>query len=284
MPILKNNHYMPRMLLKHWVTDDETKTREGVYVLDAEKEKTYFSTSKGKKAFSFAIKKDLYVPRIADKRILDLEKWFGSLENSLSKTITKIIADSHKPLFSNNIDLSKFVLAIFSIKHRSRFQIEKNRELLTNNPDILELVKCRPDNNLELILLENLMNSIEQDSRSLPNFEMVVMESIDTDLIFGDLPFLDNIADGFSFVPITCKHFIAIRNTTKESFYTKETCSRELTESINRSIASKSRYWIISNNRDQLLQYTKEFKQNQDVTARFKPAKFNMRGLIFKNS
>lgn len=281
MPEKKNNHYIPKLILKNWVTTN-SEDRKGVYVFDTEKNRSYFSVSHGKKGFSFAIGNDLYVPRIDEKRRVELEDWFGGLENTLDKTISKLNSGKKESLFTSQYELNKFVLALFSFKYRTRYVIEKHRKFLDENPDKLKLISGRADDNKELILLENIVNATTHDTIKLSNFEMIVMKSKNKSLIFGDMPFLGDAIDGFNFLPITNKIFIGFRSVSEESFYNILECDDELVESLNSAIASNSKYWIVADNISQIGKYEEELKNNIEKEPIYVPINFPMRGSTYK--
>jgi len=281
MPEKKNNHYIPRLILKNWITTNSDK-RKGVHVLDTVKNKRYFSSSEGKRGFSFAIGNDLYVPKIEGKRRVELEDWFGGLEATLAKTIVKLRSDKKESLFNSEQEMTKFVLALFSFRHRTKYVIDKHRKYLDENPDKLKLISGRADDNKELILLENIVNATKHDTIKLANFEIVVMKSKGTSLIMGDMPFLENVVNGFNFLPITNKIFIAFRSTSEKSFYNVEEPGDELIESLNFAIASNSRYWIVADNISQIAKYEQELKNNEDNEPTYTPMTFPMRGSVYK--
>lgn len=252
--------------------------------MDAEKNKKYFSESSGKKGFSFAIGKDLYVPKIANERRMELENWFGGLENTLARTIKKIKSEANKPLFESPMEMNKFVLALFSFKHRTKFVIEKNKELLSSNPYLKDQISGEADRDADLVILENIVNATTADYIRFPRFELVVMESKGDSLIYGDMPFLEEIVDGFNFLPVTNKIFLAFRKINEASFYYYETCEDELVDSLNFSIASNSVNWIIADNVQQINKYEDSFKENIDVSSKFVPIEFPIRGYLFKNT
>ena len=55
----KRNHFIPRFMIDYWV--DPTTPHKGVHVRDIKQRRTYVSTGKGSKPFSFAIANDLYI-------------------------------------------------------------------------------------------------------------------------------------------------------------------------------------------------------------------------------
>lgn len=281
MPIKQNNHFVPSLILKHWVTLNQD-NRKGVYVLDAEKNKKYFSESEGKKRFSFAIATDLYVPIIDGERRVELEDWFGGLEGVLDRTIRKLKSDKKGPLFDSNSEMTKFVLALLSFKHRSKYILEKNREYLEKNPSQIKLIGGEDQSNLKLSLLENIVNSTTYDLVKLSNFKMVVMKSKGDSLIIGDLPFIEDSIDGFNFLPLTNKIFIGIKSVIGKSYYEEGECDNKMVDSLNYAIASNSRYWMVADNIAQIEKYEEEFKNNLDSESIYIPIDFPMQGGRFK--
>lgn len=277
----KLNHYIPRLILKNWVTTND-ENRKGVYVFDTKKNKSYFSEAEGKRAFSFAIGNDLYVPKINDERRLELEDWFGGLENTSANAIRKIASNENEPLFSNRDETVKFAMALMSFKYRTKFVIEKMSSYLEENPEYLKLIRSRLDNNKELIILEHIVNATTHATLELSHFEMIAWKSNNKSLIFGDVPFLDNVADGYSFMPITNKIFISLRSIMGESRYTILECEDEMIHSLNLAIASNSVNWIIADNISQIEEYEPELKNNIDRGFVYTPLKFPMRGSTFR--
>jgi hypothetical protein len=77
----KNNHEVPRSLLKRWISEPDPWPR--VWVFDIEKQKLYRSGDTGKRPFSFAIIPDLYVPEVEGTRLAQAEGWFARAEVSV---------------------------------------------------------------------------------------------------------------------------------------------------------------------------------------------------------
>ena len=221
------------------------------------------------------------MPKIEEKRRFELEDWFGGLETILSKTILKLNAENKKPLFNSETEMAKFVLALFSFKHRTKYVIDNTEKYLNENPDKLKLISGRTDNNEELILLENIVNATTHDTMKLSNFEMIVMKSKGKTLIMGDMPFLENITEGFNFLPLTNKIFIGFRSIKEKSFYHIQEAEDKLVESLNFAIASNSRHWIVADNISQLDKYEEELKGNLDKDPIYTPITFPMRGNTF---
>jgi hypothetical protein len=178
--------------------------------------------------------------------------------------------------------MTKFLAALFSFKHRTKYVIENHSKFLEENPDKLKLISGRTDDNKELILLENIVNATTHDTIKLSNFEMVVMKSKGKSLIMGDMPFLENIVDGFNFLPLTNKIFIGFRSIKEKSFYNVQESGDELVESLNYAIASNSKYWIVADNISQIGKYEEELKTNFEKEPIYTPITFPMKGSTFK--
>jgi len=281
MPEKKNNHYIPKSILKYWVTKNE-KNKKGVYVFDLKKNKSYFSEPFGRRAFSFAIENDIYVPVIEGKRRLELEEWFAGLENTLAITVKKIESDTNSTLFKSKKEMDKFILALFSFKHRTKYVVKNIEKYLKNNPKYLKLITGKKDNSSEVILLENIVNAINHDAIKLSRFEMIIMKSKENSFIYGDLPFLENIIDGYNFMPLTNKILIAFRSTKEKSFYKKYECENKMVESINFAIASNSENWIVADNLNQIIKYQSELKTKTDDETVYVPFNFALNGNYFK--
>lgn len=82
MSEFRRNHFVPRFILKNWVTQGHR--YEGVYCFDIEEDRSYFASARGKSGLGFAAADDLYIPVVNGDRSTALEKWFSSFEGPLS--------------------------------------------------------------------------------------------------------------------------------------------------------------------------------------------------------
>jgi hypothetical protein len=278
----KNNHYAPQSLLRKWQTFEGR--RWGVHVYDLIKNKYSFSCASGSGAFSFASKNYLYVPEVKGARKSNVEDWFCEIESTLASAIKRIEKDDQTYLFRETDDLMKFIFAIISFKHRNEYNLNSIRKKLDGNKDLQFKVSGIPNRDLNLIVLENMVNACYEDFYKYSQFELIIFStSDDKSLIYCDRPFIEDVVDGYSFLPLTNKKFIAIRPTLHQSTYTSEKSSDQFTDSINFAIAGQSRYWIMADSRELLGNYIEEAKSScaEEETV-YKSIRYLKEGKILK--
>jgi hypothetical protein len=131
----KDNHYVPKCLLKRWLVDQEE--LKGLYVLDIKTKEINYHINKRKKAFPFASFDNLYILTKDKERLLNLENWFEGLENSLSLFIDKV-SRKEKQIFKNLGHLNKLMMGLISFQFRSRYFFEISIDYLTKNSELLK--------------------------------------------------------------------------------------------------------------------------------------------------
>lgn len=280
MPEKKANHYFPKVLLRNWITLDEN-GRRGVHVFDIRKNKEYFSTAEGRKAFSFAISDNIYVPKINQRRYLKLEDWFGTLETSISKMLKILSSEQNVPLFKNPQDLYNLKLALLSFKHRSKYVIESNTKFVQENPDYIEMVWGRTDRDIKILMLENVVNATIHDALEYDEIEIVVGRSKNKSLICSDLPFLEKVVDNFSFIPLSNKKFIGFRPTDKDSTYNRVDFDIGMIDALNNPIATNARHWIIADSRELIDEYKQDAISSIEKSSVYTPARYLFKSVNF---
>jgi len=280
MPEKKKNHYLPKMLLKHWVSHDGK--RKGIYTMDSERGKVYFSEIKGTGGYNFASKDNLYIPNIDGSRRLELENWLTGLESTLDRIVIKLQSVKSDGLFSSFEEMNKFLLSIVSLQHRTRYVIEQNLNYLNENKNSRKLLHESKGKEDKQLILENIVNASTATAAKFRQFELLVCKSKDKSLIFGDMPYLSDIVDGFSFVPLTNKLFVSIRAITENSFYKFVDVENDVVESLNYAIASNSVNWIVADNLVQLEELEEVFNSNIKVKSKYVKNELNVYGSTFK--
>ena len=278
----KNNHYSPRAILRKWETLE--KNRWGVHIYDLIKDKYYFSCSRCKGAFSFAKSDYLYVPEVDGQRIPNVEKWFNGIETILSAAISRIEKEDNTPLFSRVDDTFKFIIALMSFKHRNEYNLKSIKKKLEGNEELKFNISGIAGRDIDLLVLENMINACEEDSRDYWQSELMILSTSENkSLIYCDRPFIEDAVDGYSFLPLTDKRFIAVKKTNEPSFYLHQKSNDGLVDSINSIIAEQSRNWIMADSRELLDQYIETAKKsNCEIEALYKPTKHLRRGNIIK--
>lgn len=271
MPEFKLNHYIPRVLLKNWVVSQEG--RLGVHTYDALEARSYFSTASGRKAFSFAISPDIYVPKIRDKRYVVIEKWFSNLEDTFGKAVRILLSDENIPLFKKTEDIVNLLYALLSLRHRTLHVLESNNRFLKHNKKESNLLSMGSKKDQRILVLENIVNAIKHEAAEYYNVEFVVAKSNCDSYILCDMPVLNKVVDGFSFLPISSRVLLAFRPSVTESTYKRINGGNDLVAAINESLAGCARRWIIANNLEQIELFKTHVNTNPDSGSIFIKAK-----------
>lgn len=254
MPERKNNHIMPKCLIKQWESSETQGL--GVHVYEIQKDKSSFSTGKGKRGYSFAIEPYFYVPELNSVRIHKVEKWLSSIEGTLATFLRKINQNLDQTLLPNDKEFFKLLLALFSLKNRTKYDIQTIREFLTSCPDQKKLIQVSDENDNEILVLENLIHTTTEEALEYANCEIIVCMNKEGKIILSDRPFLHKVLDGYSFVALSPYYFIAVRKTSKEPMYFyNEAINEDLIHSYNTMTAKNARNWIISAHKSILDKY-----------------------------
>jgi hypothetical protein len=88
MPQLRNNHIIPKCLIKEWSIEGEI--YRGVHVYEFAKDKIHFSSQQGTGGYSFAIEPNIYIAQKNESRIVVVEKWLSGVENTLTNFIGEV--------------------------------------------------------------------------------------------------------------------------------------------------------------------------------------------------
>lgn len=276
MPQFKKNHTIPRCLIKEWAI--ETPSYSGTYVYEFEKDKIHFSSGKGQSAYSFAIEPDIYVAIKNEARIQTVENWLGGVENNLDIFLREIKKNHGSYLFKDKKNFDLLLLALFSLRHRSRYNLESIHEFLSKNADYKEKISSDQEEDLGILVLENFMHCTIEEAMHYGNCELIIAKNPRGHLILGDRPFLfDRKQDEYSFIPITPFHLLSIRKINEPSTYdlNDTALTDEMVHTFNKMIAENSRQWIVARSEEILKQYIPFTRaERQKETPFYEPVEY----------
>lgn len=257
----KNNHLVPKCLLKRWVVHNGK--YDGVFVLDLKSKKIDFSYSSGRNAFSFASYNNFYILNETDRKT-NLEKWFSGLENTLSAFIDKVVLkDTNFSLTLAN--LNRLMMGLVSFEFRSRYFFEKGIEYLEANQEI----KNKFDGKSSLqIILENVVNATTNYSNQLFPVDLVCFES-EKPLLLVDRPPLFKKIDNVSFIPLSPYRLLTFQKSLTKSRILFSKMDDDFYESLNNILRENAREWIVSidkNELEQIRDNTSKFEFDDHVT------------------
>ncbi len=274
----KNNHITPKCLLRQWLTRSDE--RQGVYTFEAEKQRQYFSADGGRKALSFALEQYFYVPLHNNERIYVVEKWLSDIEGTLNTFIGSLAKGHEGSILRTEQEFHKLLLALFSLNTRTKFDIEIMKSFMQENPDIKKMVEMENDRDIEIAALENMVNSTIELALRYRQCEIVVCKNNTGNLILGDRPFLLEIFDGYSFLPLHPNFFIMISKGagTPHFTYYDET-NDSMIEILNKAVSQNSKHWLIAKDESLLKNYTPLFgKSDKESKPYFHPVQYLQQG------
>lgn len=279
--IKKKNHVTPKCLIKQWEVEGEK--YRGVFVYENEKKEIKFSCGEGQKPFSFAIEKYIYVPEVDGKRIDSLENWFADVEGNLAFFIEQLRNSIEGlPLLRDKGAFHKFLIAIFSLKNRSKYDLECVSKYLEKNPELKSQLEVQINSDVHLVVLENLINCTTDEAIEYRNSFITVFKNSSGNLILSDRPFLFDVFEGLSFLVLSPYLFITIKKSEK-SEYTVVEADEKFIDFLNKKIAENSRYWIVGNNKDTIKGYIPSCPIHVEYDAPdFKQPKFLQSGYTIR--
>ena len=157
----KENHIIPKCLLKQWVIQGNN--FPGVHVFNVKKDKFQFSDSRGTGAFSFAKKNYIYVPEIDQIRNPKVEKLFGQWETVLEKVISKIKKNNKETFLDKRITFDIFFKALISLKYRTEASYNNILSHLSTGLIKRELLEKDQSRDYKIITLESIVNAVEEE-------------------------------------------------------------------------------------------------------------------------
>jgi hypothetical protein len=250
----KKNHTIPKVILKQWVSDQEG--RQGVFIYDIDKGREYFSSSNGGRAFSFAITNYLYVPDIDGIKHPNLEKWKSGLESILATFIQRIKNKQVTGLANNNKEIAQILMSVISLDASSQYDIEMGYKFLEDNPEYKNLISDKPEREVKILLLENIVNSVAETVGGYEAIDFTLCTIADEDeFIYCDRPLIDKPFDETSFIVLTKKILLAYKATKGISTILYRDCNPLLVNTINEIMAERSRKWMIASDKAILDRY-----------------------------
>ncbi len=256
----KNNHYVPKCLLKRWSHNNGR--YDGVFVLNCSSKTIDFSSAKGSKAFSFASINNLYILDKDNDRYTNLEDWLSGIEGILSVFIDKVIR-KETALFKDHSQLHKLLMGLLSFNFRSRYFFQEGEKYIDSNPQIKFQFAER--SSLQ-ILLENVVNATTDKVNQIFPVEFIVCNST-VPLLICDRPLLFDVFDDYSFIPLSPYLLLSFRKAQRQSTIVYKAINNNLADSFNNQIIKAARDWIVSTNKKELkrIMESKDFEYSDKI-------------------
>jgi len=256
----KRNHFIPRVILEHWVT--RSSRYLGVWVYDIPEKRKYFAEARGKKAFSFAALPDLYIPKLDDSRLLSMEKWFASQEAALASLLKQVKSRQDPLKFKDPSTLWATQIGIQAMAGRSRYDIEVISRSIEDQPELREIVGSNKQASDHQVALENLIHLCEERAHKYNPLEIDFFFSAEQDFLMCDRPLFYSPDETEFWLVMTNRLMLNGRkshNLTLRYRYNDVTAQQLST--LNELITQMARYWIMAKDEKQLDQYITLVKQ-----------------------
>ena len=248
----KKNHYIPKVILKHWIT--KGLKYDGVHVYDIEKQAFSFSSANGSSGFSFAIVNNLYVPILEGERVVSAEKWLSGLEAEIGKTLPQIVTGGDIR-YDSLLSATKFIMGLLSLEFRSEYLLKKFKEAIDADSKIQEFVGKKDGRTTDQIVVENIVNSVDEHFRRLSPIQIIVFQTTTSEFVLSDRPVLDESYVGQRIIVLTPQIAISITQGHQQFEYKYVTAQDDLVHSINEFITVNARSWIAAKSDVSLKKY-----------------------------
>lgn len=266
----KKNHYIPRVILKNWITSGQY--YNGIHVFEINSKQFSFSEAKGRGGFSFAMINNLYVPIIEGERVVNGEKWLSGLESAIGK-ILPIILMGNEIKYPDNLTAVKFIMGLLSLEYRSEYLLSLFRSLVANDIDVQTFLGFHSNRTIDQIVVENLVNSVDDFFRQIIPVKMRILQPASGEFIVTDRPVIPEIYVNERIIVVSPKTAIALSKGTIPFGYQYVPISEEFTNQINELLASRARSWIAGTSKIIVEKYSKivgsdkwlELKNNEKV-------------------
>ncbi|HEX9658979.1 MAG TPA: DUF4238 domain-containing protein [Rhodothermales bacterium] len=252
--LFKNNHEVPRLLLKNW--DDGSERRPGVWVFDIEEQRVYRSHGTGQRAFSFAILPDLYVPEVSGTRFVEAEGWFGRSEASLAKFLRRLRSRRLKEGVPPE-ELVSIVFGIASLGLRGGYQVRAIEEALLD-PAWQEMFGVPIPDRAEAHrrAVENCVNAIAKRVLDLMFPRIEILTDLEEDLLLCDRPTLDLEDDHEISMPLGPRTIALIRRGHPRdvtiALNRPRAGSADFVATCNSLTCQRARRWVVGSSRAQI--------------------------------
>lgn len=237
----KKNHYIPKVILKNWVTQGPT--YDGINAFDIETKKIIFSAAKGSSGFSFAIANDLYVPILDGERIVDAEKWLSGLEGAIGAILPNIISGKDIQ-YPNHMDAVKFLMGLLSLQYRSEYDLSKFRDAVAGDAEVQKFLGLHLDRTVDQVVVENIVNSVGETMRSITPTKMRIFQPSSGEFIITDRPVIPENYVGERIIVVAPKVAIALSKGVPPFGYQYVPIDESMVETINDLLATQARSWI----------------------------------------
>jgi len=258
-------HEVTFAYLKSWSTNREKK--RGLWYFDIEQQKIRFATENGR--FSFATKRDLYIPKINGQRNQAAEDWLAEAEGDLVCLIKRIVDGDFNRKISLK-ELWKVVFALVSLGYRSAPEIRKITEKILGNPQWCEYFGVTDQASAHKAVVENMVNRISERARFYMGGNIQILFQLDHPLLVCERPLSD--MRELALMPLTPNAALKMEPRTASivpelTWYKPSVGAREFCSTLNSFTLESARKWVVAQNPD-LLESIRDELTLEKVRAR----------------
>lgn len=246
----KRNHYIPVFMLKHWLASHGSSQALHYYEI-AKKQKATCGKNNG---FKFAARNDLYVPKIGGARDVKMEEWFGRCESALA-SLVRHAATGGTEFSVSREDASYLQKAIHGLRLRSRHDLEMIREAVAKEQVPRELISASPERDIDRLVLENMRNTIDEQSLAHNPLSMQFLRSKTGSFILSDRPWIEDPRIG-NYIILTNRVALRYEKSGRGQLeYSYHDAPDDIRQDLNKLVALQARDWLVADNAPELDQH-----------------------------
>lgn len=262
---LKRNHFIPRFMIDYWI--DPSAPHRAVHVYDVSSRRSYLSTGKKPRPFSFAICNDLYVHSACGDRAVGLEKWFSGLEGALASLVRQAHQRVDPITYSSSKEPTLGLMALIGLECRSRYNLKKVQAILDANETLRTVLDPDSAAPAEQQVLENIVHQVSDHVSDFSPTEMVFMVAPgESSWLLCDRPYFHHPGLDYRFIVLTSKIMLAYKRSSDVAKYKYIDALPEFFDTMNERIAMQARDWLVAASSEQLKRYERTF-DSQEWTA-----------------
>jgi hypothetical protein len=179
-PVKKNNHEVPRGLLKNWLSN--RRGLPGHHYIKVGSDRPTFEQGRNAK---FAVTEYLYVPYVsASQRDDSLEDWFAVDENGLARFAQAAQRGNLRPLAKQKA-VEQSIRACIALGVRSAYHFFMIANWFNQNPEF------QTEDTVHLQAVQNARTMFEVKWTQFKNWNFTVLFNIPTTLLINEQPFRD---------------------------------------------------------------------------------------------
>ena len=260
----KRNHTIPEFMIRfwasmpsadYWATRSGVPPYEGVWSYEIAKKTEAFVGGD----FKFAVRNDVYVPKLDAERATGVERWLGDLENALASLVRKIHERNERLEIKSHGDAVRALMAMFSLECRSEYNVAAIVAALEANPSLVEVVGGEPGQSLKQVALQNLIHTVTERASSYGRLLLRFWFAKGGGVLLSDRPTFSS-QELPTFIALTNRVIVSVEHGPADSAFKYEyrDLEADFLHTLNGQIALQARAWLVHRSRNRINAMTVE--------------------------